>query len=591
MDYRQTGPGGGTSIQNLEYEWDLNGNLTQRKDLRQSSLTEAFTYDALNRVDIVTLNGVQTLDVDYNLIGNITKKSDVSAGNWTYHATKKHAVTATGGGPTYSYAANGNVSAKSGSTITWYSFNLPNVINGSGVSSQFWYGPDRQRIKHVANFTSGSETTHYIGGLLEKVDAASNTHYKHYVASPSGLVATYTRRVSGTPLEDTFYFTHDHLGSIDSVTNQSAVPQVRLSFDALGKRRNEAGWSGAVPSGDWTKIATTTRRGYTEHELIDNLTLTHMNGRVYDQTIGRFASADPFVQAPFYSQSLNRYAYVWNNPLTLIDPSGFGAQITISAEQIADEASRDSSGSGGANVLSISFGAYLWVTGGRIASGAAGSSDRPAITPNDDPKESPPSERIQQGRPTDAGIPMPPSADAAFHSDLQRASATLTGRRFLSADAAARALHEIAGPVSANYGLEVGARIYSIRSRHITSYVVGAVTTADQPSLVYLSRRLSPPTANPETAPTRTAGEWHTHPRGLHMSVPDDLDEAINDYGGEFRNSERAVYVSILSLDSLLKFDGAAFEATNQTRIRDETVRPFTCMVSGSHEGYDSCPP
>ena len=54
----------------------------------------------------------------------------------------------------------------------------------------------------------------------------------------------------------------------------SAVPQVRLSFDALGKRRNEAGWSGAVPSGDWTKIAATTRRGYTEHELIDNLTLT-----------------------------------------------------------------------------------------------------------------------------------------------------------------------------------------------------------------------------------------------------------------------------------------------------------------------------
>ena len=150
-------------------------------------------------------------------------------------------------------------------------------------------------------------------------------------------MATYTRRATGTPLEDTFYFTHDHLGSIDSVTNQSAVMQVRLSFDALGKRRNEAGWSGAVPSGDWTKIAATTRRGYTEHELIDNLTLTHMNGRVYDQTIGRFASADPFVQAPFYSQSLNRFAYVWNNPLTLIDPSGFGAEIKDEDEQIAND--------------------------------------------------------------------------------------------------------------------------------------------------------------------------------------------------------------------------------------------------------------
>ena len=235
---------------------------------------------------------------------------------------------------------------------------------------------------------------------------------KHYIAAPSGLIATYTRRVSGTPLEDTFYFTHDHLGSIDSVTNQSGAVQVRLSFDAFGKRRKEAGWSGAVPSGDSTEIANTTRRGYTEHELLDNLTLTHMNGRVYDQTIGRFLSADPFVQAPDYSQSLNRYAYVWNNPLTLIDPSGFGAQITISAEQIADEASRGSSGSGGANILPISFGAYLWVTGGHIVSGTAGSSERPEQVPNDDPKESPPSERIQQGRPTDAGIPMPAVRDS-----------------------------------------------------------------------------------------------------------------------------------------------------------------------------------
>jgi hypothetical protein len=29
---------------------------------------------------------------------------------------------------------------------------------------------------------------------------------------------------------------------------------------------------------------------------------------------------DLFVQAPYHSQSLNRYSYVWNNPLTLVDP-------------------------------------------------------------------------------------------------------------------------------------------------------------------------------------------------------------------------------------------------------------------------------
>ncbi|MGS2724644.1 RHS repeat-associated core domain-containing protein [Porticoccus sp. GXU_MW_L64] len=48
-----------------------------------------------------------------------------------------------------------------------------------------------------------------------------------------------------------------------------------------------------------------------------------MNGRIYDPKIARFLQADPFIQEPTYSQSLNRYAYVWNNPLNSIDPSGY----------------------------------------------------------------------------------------------------------------------------------------------------------------------------------------------------------------------------------------------------------------------------
>lgn len=48
-----------------------------------------------------------------------------------------------------------------------------------------------------------------------------------------------------------------------------------------------------------------------------------MNGRVYDPVSARFISPDPFVQAPYNTQSYNRYSYVINNPLTLIDPSGY----------------------------------------------------------------------------------------------------------------------------------------------------------------------------------------------------------------------------------------------------------------------------
>lgn len=52
----------------------------------------------------------------------------------------------------------------------------------------------------------------------------------------------------------------------------------------------------------------------------------HMNGRIYDPLLGRFLSADIVVQAPGNLQSYNRYSYVFNNPLSHTDPSGFIAE-------------------------------------------------------------------------------------------------------------------------------------------------------------------------------------------------------------------------------------------------------------------------
>ncbi len=57
-----------------------------------------------------------------------------------------------------------------------------------------------------------------------------------------------------------------------------------------------------------------------------------MNGRVYDPTLGRFLTPDPYVQAPTLSQSWNRYSYVWNNPLRNTDPSGYLTSSTTSTE-------------------------------------------------------------------------------------------------------------------------------------------------------------------------------------------------------------------------------------------------------------------
>ncbi len=69
-----------------------------------------------------------------------------------------------------------------------------------------------------------------------------------------------------------------------------------------------------------------TDRGYTAHLHADGVGLIHMNGRMYDPILARFISADPLIQSPNNLQSLNRYSYVMNNPLSYTDPTGYSSR-------------------------------------------------------------------------------------------------------------------------------------------------------------------------------------------------------------------------------------------------------------------------
>ena len=315
---RQSGTGGQSSnVQNLSYAWDTAGNLSSRQDLRQG-LLESFSYDALNRLQATTGPGGQNTAIGYDAIGNITSKTGI-AGNFVYDPVRKHAVTSAGG-TSYGYDANGNMTSRGGATISWSSYNLPTVINApGGYSAQFAYAPDRSRWRQVSSYAGGTETTVYVGGLLEKLSTALRTHWKHLIPTPSGQVQV-IRRSDGT--SETLYVTTDHLGSTDAVLNAAGVVVMRGSFAAYGERR-ASNWQGAPPPGEWQDIANTTRQGYTGHEMLDNVMLIHMNGRVFDPAIGRFVSADPYVDGADTTQGWNRYAYVHGGPLSATDPSGF----------------------------------------------------------------------------------------------------------------------------------------------------------------------------------------------------------------------------------------------------------------------------
>ena len=126
--------------------------------------------------------------------------------------------------------------------------------------------------------------------------------------------------LAGSTTIATSYLQRDHLGSIDVITDEAGSVLEQMSFDAWGKRRN-IDWTPMVSTTAY--ITTLTTRGFTGHEQLDSVGLVHMNGRVYDPELGRFLSADPFVQDVTNLQSWNRYTYVLNNPLSMTDPTGF----------------------------------------------------------------------------------------------------------------------------------------------------------------------------------------------------------------------------------------------------------------------------
>ncbi len=159
-------------------------------------------------------------------------------------------------------------------------------------------------------------------GYEKEVTDAGMTEHKHYL-SAGGMVFAMQVTRSGTlgnkPVENLQYLHHDHLGSVAVVTDADGSVTERLAYDPWGKRRFPNG----TADKDDTIVGLTTDRGFTMHEHLDEMGLIHMNGRIFDPLIGRFMSADPFIQAPENLQSHNRFAYVMNNPLSYTDPSGY----------------------------------------------------------------------------------------------------------------------------------------------------------------------------------------------------------------------------------------------------------------------------
>jgi RHS repeat-associated protein len=268
------------------------------------------------------VRGTQDRSYAYNDPGgNITSKSDL--GSYTYHPSRPNAV-ATAGDNSYQYDNNGNQKHREGpgiaggvQDITHTAFNLPRTITtGTGAASsvtEFDYDAMEQRVAKRGSLT----TTHYAGDGYQRSRPASGTgprDHRYVIYGPTGPVAQLARTEDGTTVSPLAvqYVHGDALGSAHTVSDPTGQTRFQ-NFPPFAAADNELFTQSGITG------------GFTGHEHDGELGLVNMRGRIYDPALARFLTPDPFVQAPLWTQGLNRYSYTWNNPLKYVDPSGFAA--------------------------------------------------------------------------------------------------------------------------------------------------------------------------------------------------------------------------------------------------------------------------
>jgi RHS repeat-associated protein len=214
------------------------------------------------------------------------------------------------GGPSFqmTYDANGNMLTSNADTYTYDANNSLVTLTSGGVTTTNLYDGRGNLVKKSA---SDGTWTIYVGGVYER---NSNESYVTYYNALGRRVAT---RTNGGTVR---YLLTDHLGSSTQVLDAGGTLIESAKYYPYGSLR-----SGGL---------TLTDKEFTgqQHEGTA-FGVYHYGARFYSTVLGRFLSADPLVVKPGDPQMLDRYAYVRNNPLKYVDPSGLSLVIVCGLGQ------------------------------------------------------------------------------------------------------------------------------------------------------------------------------------------------------------------------------------------------------------------
>jgi RHS repeat-associated protein len=301
-----------TQIVQGDLTWNDNGSLqklTVTNPLHSASaMTCNYTHDDLSRIKSVDCGATKwQQNFSYDAFGNI-KKAVPTGGTGVafdpnYSAITNRYTSLPGVTPTYD--TNGNLTSDGTHTYSWDAEGNPLGVDTVSVAYDA-FGRTLERT------ISGNQSRVIYGLTGEKIAIVSGiTLTVGRVSLPGGTAAIYNS--SGLS-----YYRHaDWLGSARFGSTPSRTMQYSRSVAPFGESYTES---------------STTDRAYTGQNQDTVTGIYDFMFRRYDPVQGRWISPDPVGVAavnPAAPQSWNRYAYVMNNPLNLVDPLGLDPCIGI----------------------------------------------------------------------------------------------------------------------------------------------------------------------------------------------------------------------------------------------------------------------
>jgi len=329
--------------------WNANGSLyryvyTDGGTPSAPSQTCTYGADDLSRIASVScVNGTTSelaQNFTYDPFGNIQKTVPTGGTGFAYSAAYHTATNQVSSGitPAPVYDLNGNQKnlTATGESISWNAQNQP--ISMNGVTATY------DALGRMVETGSGGSYQQFVftpdGNPYAIYNAGTSTLVKGTVPLPGGDAAIYN--VGGLS-----YLRHtDWLGSSRLATTWAHTVYSKTAYAPFGETYNEATGSGvSVADRSFTGDDQDVVSGSGGTGAYDFLF------RKQDPSAGRWLSPDPYGWGAVDQtnpQTLNRYAYVDNQPMNSFDPQGlYPAQVGNCFYNVLTQWSFTSDGGGG----------------------------------------------------------------------------------------------------------------------------------------------------------------------------------------------------------------------------------------------------